>query len=46
MLWRYSILIQRTGVQELIKENRQQQKQIDDLTTRLARLEQLLIPTV
>jgi hypothetical protein len=48
------------GVQELIKENRQQQKQIDDLTskatasaiaiddltTRLTRLEQLLIPPV
>ena len=34
------------GVQELIKQNKQQQAQIDDLTTRLARLEQLLIPPV
>jgi hypothetical protein len=32
------------GVQELIKENRQQQKQIDDLTARLEKLEKLLIP--
>jgi hypothetical protein len=32
------------GVQELIKENRQQQKQIDDLTVRLEKLEKLLLP--
>jgi hypothetical protein len=31
------------GVQELIKENRQQQKQIDDLTARLEKLEKLLL---
>jgi len=34
------------GVQELIKRDKEKQAQIDDLTTRLARLEQLIIPTV
>jgi hypothetical protein len=32
------------GVQELIKRDKEKQAQIDDLTARLARLEQLLIP--
>ena len=34
------------GVQALIKQNKAQQTEIDDLKSRLARLEQLLIPTV